>query len=60
VADASAPRGLDTRSMNPHAAVEVEPLDEAVDHVRGPSSGHLILEYGAHALAARLLEAVER
>jgi YkgG family uncharacterized protein len=24
----------------------VEPLDEAVDHVRGPSSGHLILEYG--------------
>lgn len=24
----------------------VEPLDEAVDHVRGPSARHLILEYG--------------
>jgi protein-disulfide isomerase len=24
----------------------VEPLDEEVDHVRGPSSGRLILEYG--------------
>jgi hypothetical protein len=46
--------------MNPHTAVEVEPLDEAVDHVRGASSGHLILAYGPHALAAGLLEAVER
>jgi protein-disulfide isomerase len=25
---------------------EVEPLDEAVDHVRGPAGGHVILEYG--------------
>jgi protein-disulfide isomerase len=25
---------------------EIEPLDEAVDHVRGPASGRLILEYG--------------
>jgi protein-disulfide isomerase len=24
----------------------MEPLDEAVDHVRGPSAGHLIVEYG--------------
>ena len=24
----------------------MEPLDEAVDHVRGPSSGRLIVEYG--------------
>ena len=24
----------------------MEPLDEAVDHVRGPSAGRLILEYG--------------
>lgn len=25
---------------------EVEPLDEAVDHLRGPGGAHLILEYG--------------
>jgi protein-disulfide isomerase len=25
---------------------EVEPLDEAVDHVRGPAGAHVILEYG--------------
>ncbi len=25
---------------------EVEPLDETVDHVRGPADAHLILEYG--------------
>jgi protein-disulfide isomerase len=24
----------------------VEPLDDEVDHVRGPAAGHLILEYG--------------
>jgi protein-disulfide isomerase len=28
------------------SAIAVEPLDEAVDHVRGPSAGHLILAYG--------------
>jgi protein-disulfide isomerase len=27
---------------------EVEPLDEAVDHVRGPAGAHVILEYGAY------------
>jgi protein-disulfide isomerase len=27
-------------------AGELEPLDEAVDHIRGPDSGRLILEYG--------------
>jgi protein-disulfide isomerase len=25
---------------------EVEPLDEAVDHVRGPADAHVVLEYG--------------
>jgi len=29
-------------SVNP----AVEPLDEAVDHVRGPAGAPLILEYG--------------
>lgn len=24
----------------------IEPLDETVDHVRGPATGHVILEYG--------------
>jgi protein-disulfide isomerase len=24
----------------------MEPLDEAIDHVRGPADGHVILEYG--------------
>jgi protein-disulfide isomerase len=32
--------------MTARAAIAVEPLDEAVDHLRGPSAGHLILEYG--------------
>jgi len=27
-------------------AIAVQPLDEAVDHVRGPQAGRLILEYG--------------
>jgi protein-disulfide isomerase len=51
--------------MTPHAAVDVEPLDEAVDHVRGPSSGHLILEYGDYECpysraAYRQIQVVER
>jgi protein-disulfide isomerase len=42
-----------------------EPLDEAVDHVRGPSAGPLILEYGdyecPYARAAyRQIQRVER
>jgi protein-disulfide isomerase len=43
----------------------VEPLDEAVDHVRGPSAGHLIIEYGDYECpysrqAFRQIERVER
>jgi protein-disulfide isomerase len=43
----------------------VEPLDEAVDHVRGPAAGHLILEYGDYECpysrqAFREIERVER
>ncbi len=43
----------------------VEPLDEAVDHVRGPSAGHLIIEYGDYECpysrqAFRQVERVER
>jgi protein-disulfide isomerase len=46
-------------------AIAVEPLDEAVDHVRGPSAGHLILEYGDYECpysraAYRQIESVER
>ncbi len=36
-----------TYSATPHAGQSAaEPVDPAVDHVRGPDSGHLILEYG--------------
>ena len=43
----------------------VEPLDEAVDHVRGPGGGKLILEYGDYECpysrqAFRAIERVER
>jgi len=43
----------------------VAPLDERVDHVRGPEGGHLILEYGDYEcpysrLAYREIEKVER
>jgi protein-disulfide isomerase len=43
----------------------MEPLDEAVDHVRGPAGGHLILEYGDYECpysrqAYREIERVER
>jgi protein-disulfide isomerase len=43
----------------------VEPLDDDVDHVRGPSSGHLILEYGDYECpysrrAFREIEVVEQ
>jgi protein-disulfide isomerase len=43
----------------------IEPLDEAVDHVRGPASARLILEYGDYECpysrqAYRVIERVER
>jgi protein-disulfide isomerase len=43
----------------------VEPLDEAVDHVRGPTAGRLILEYGDYECpysrqAFREIERVEQ
>lgn len=43
----------------------LEPLDEQVDHVRGPSAGRLILEYGDYQCpysrqAFRKIEIVER
>ena len=42
----------------------MEPLDERVDHVRGPSAGHLVLEYGDYECpysrqAFRAIERVE-
>jgi protein-disulfide isomerase len=45
--------------------VTVEPLEEAVDHVRGPSTGRVILEYGDYECpysrrALREIEQVER
>jgi protein-disulfide isomerase len=45
--------------------VTMEPLDAAVDHVRGPETGRLILEYGDYEcpysrLALREIEQVER
>jgi protein-disulfide isomerase len=44
---------------------EVEPLDEAVDHVRGPEDAHVILEYGDYECpysrqAYREIQRVER
>jgi hypothetical protein len=30
----------------------VEPLDDAVDHVRGPATGTLIVEYGDYEIAS--------
>jgi protein-disulfide isomerase len=43
----------------------IEPLDEAIDHVRGSTSGHLILEYGDYECpysrrAFREIERLER
>jgi len=43
---------------------DLEPVDEAVDHVRGPASGHLILVYGDYECpysrqAFRQIERVE-
>jgi protein-disulfide isomerase len=43
----------------------LEPLDDAVDHVRGPATGHVILEYGDYECpysraAFREIEQVEQ
>jgi NhaA family Na+:H+ antiporter len=43
----------------------IAPIDEAVDHVRGPAAGHLILEYGDYECpfsrqAFRQIQHVER
>jgi protein-disulfide isomerase len=43
----------------------LEPIDDAVDHVRGPATGHVILEYGDYECpysraALREIEKVER
>jgi protein-disulfide isomerase len=48
-----------------HGAVTMQPLDPAVDHVRGGSSGRLIVEYGDYECpysrqAFREIERVER
>jgi protein-disulfide isomerase len=45
--------------------VSLEPLDDAIDHVRGGATGHVILEYGDYEcpysrLANREIERVER
>jgi protein-disulfide isomerase len=53
----------DTTSQQPEATME--PLDDAVDHVRGGSAGRLIVEYGDYECpysrrALREIEQVER
>jgi protein-disulfide isomerase len=45
--------------------VRLEPIEDAVDHVRGPASAHLILEYGDYECpfsrqAFRAIEQIER
>jgi protein-disulfide isomerase len=55
-----------TRNAMPERRLPtVEPLDDEVDHVRGPSSGHLIIEYGDYECpysrqAFREIERVEQ
>ena len=54
-----------TRRVMPKERQTLEPLDEEVDHVRGPSAGRLILEYGDYECpysrrAFREIERVER
>jgi protein-disulfide isomerase len=51
--------------MTTRGAIPVEPLDEAVDHVRGPSAARVVLEYGDYECpysraAYRQIERVER
>jgi protein-disulfide isomerase len=48
----------------PEQDAAVEPLDERADHIRGPSAGHVILEYGDYECpysrqAFRAIERVE-
>jgi protein-disulfide isomerase len=40
----------------------LEPVDEAIDHVRGPAAGHLILEYGDYEcpFSRRAFREIER
>jgi hypothetical protein len=48
-AEAIAERDPSSASLRPGATGErgqVEPPNEAVDHVRGPADEHVILEYG--------------
>jgi protein-disulfide isomerase len=40
------PRHEELRFMTARSATDAEPLDETIDHVRGPASGRSILEYG--------------
>jgi protein-disulfide isomerase len=48
-----------------HGRSTAEPVDDEIDHVRGPNAGHLILEYGDYECpysrqAFREIERVER
>ena len=48
--------------MQDKQEVIIEPLDEAVDHVRGPGTGTLIVEYGDYECpySRRAFRAIER
>src|SRR6266481_298714 len=51
--------------MSQNQEMTIEPLDDAVDHVRGPSGGRLLLEYGDYEcpysrMAYREIQRVER
>jgi protein-disulfide isomerase len=51
--------------MSDEQPATIEPLDDAVDHVRGPSAGRLILEYGDYEcpysrMAFREIQRVEK
>jgi len=53
------------RTLVPIDGPEPSPLDEAVDHVRGPAGGHLIVEYGDYECpysraAYRAIQRLER
>ena len=52
-------------TQRPGAAITMQPLDPAVDHVRGSSPGHVIVEYGDYECpysrqAFREIERLER
>ena len=51
--------------MADRSEIAMEPLDDAIDHVRGPSAGRLIVEYGDYECpysrqAFRAIERLER